>query len=689
MNESSKKEMQSNNSADHYEMDSMYLTESELRPLLEKVLQYLIEELHPDYAGVFIQSRKDKVISVWKNVEEINEIWVEETEFLGTKLFQLSINPQGEYLSGEGFNITAFPIIANSSRLGYIVVSGEITQVGSKIFANQLSESIGQYIMGRKKEFSSDNLGNMILELGRMFVGLNSKLSYDEIQMKLVNGVRKMFGCEIGAIGVFDETQNDVLLKKTLINENEWYMQTGVKPGEGIIGYCLAIGLPVFSNDPKNDSRFVEEVDEVPDYDLHSVLCVPLINEDKIIGFLSLQNNESGFTILEQQLMLSISKAIINQIISLRNIQQLQVINAHLDASRWELIRSRNTLRSLIDNLPDSLYIIDRMYRLVAINSARSKRVEGVPRHLVGKPCYQALYGREEPCPNCLVTETFYKKKISHRTERKWLESGEAFEWEIDTYPIFDETGGVIQVILVEKDVTDKRRIEGSLAQSEKMAAVGQLAAGIAHEINNPLTVILANAQILQRELPEENDWLELVEMVHRAGSRALHSVRNLLDFARKEQLDFVPTEINDTIRRALEMLKHESMKRSIELDFEACADDLTMPASPNNLQGVWVNLILNAMDASPEEGGVIHIHTQKEGKEILISIKDNGHGISNENLNRIFEPFYTTKGQGHGTGLGLSHCHRVVKQHGGHILVDSEVGKGTTFTVVFPIYQI
>jgi two-component system NtrC family sensor kinase len=421
---------------------------------------------------------------------------------------------------------------------------------------------------------------------------------------------------------------------------------------------------------------------------MKSFLGVPLVADGKVVGVVSVQNKKNAeFSEYDQMMLNSIANTIASLLFYLNSIKHLRVMNAHLEASRWELIRSRNTLRSLFDNLPDSLYIIDQNYQLVAINMSRAMRADREPRQLVGALCYEALYKRNEPCPGCLVGETFFEKRNTHRTGRQWDEGNDPMEWEISTYPIIDESDHVIQVILFEQDVTEKHRLETSLAQSEKMAAVGQLAAGIAHEINNPLTVVLANAQILQRELPEDHEAQESVDLIYRAGSRALHVVRNLLNFARKEQYEFIPTDINSTIERALEMLKHELLERSIELTYDP-ADNLPLVmASADHLQGVWLNILLNAMDATEKEKGRLKVATMQQGNEVRVMISDNGQGISQDALKRIFEPFFTTKEPGRGTGLGLSLCHRIVKQHGGHILVDSMPGKGTTFTVVLPVF--
>ena len=176
------------------------------------------------------------------------------------------------------------------------------------------------------------------------------------------------------------------------------------------------------------------------------------------------------------------------------------------------------------------------------------------------------------------------------------------------------------------------------------------------------------------------------MELILIAGSRAAQVVRNLLDFARKEQYRFDRTDVNETVRRTIELVQHEVMSRSITLTFDPDPDLPRILASSDHLQGVWLNLILNAFDAFDGKPGAIKVSTRRQPREVQVMFEDNGKGIPPENLSRIFEPFFTTKLPGQGTGLGLSVCHQVIKQHNGKILVDSEIGRGTKFTVILPV---
>jgi two-component system NtrC family sensor kinase len=398
-------------------------------------------------------------------------------------------------------------------------------------------------------------------------------------------------------------------------------------------------------------------------------------------------NKRGGpFTPYDQELISLLATSIADAVYNQRLIQQTKVVNVDLKSSREELLNSRNTLRALFDNIPASQYIVDRAYALRAINRSRAKRARSRPNLLVGRCCYEALFGRIAPCAGCLVAQTLQDGQSTTRALRLADAEGEPKEWEISTYPILDEYSQVVQIVLFEEDVTERRRLEANLAQSEKLAAVGQLAAGVAHEINKPLTAVIANAQLMQRSIPPDSDLQESIELILIAGSRAAQVVRNLLDFARKEQYRFDRTDINETVRRTIELVQHEVMSRSITLKFEPDPNLPRIQASSDHLQGVWLNLLLNAFDALDGKPGEIRVSTQRQPREVHVVFEDSGKGIPQENLSRIFEPFFTTKLPGHGTGLGLSVCHQVIKQHNGRILVESEIGRGTKFTVVLPV---
>lgn len=521
-----------------------------------------------------------------------------------------------------------------------------------------------------------------VLELvGELLQGADTLTS---LQEQVVSGLARSFPAELCAVLLPREGHQELIFQVgSESGPQRAFLLTTPETAQSLA--CLQLSTPTLLNDisPGGELRLLEDATSLP---IRSLLCLPLIGGETRLGSLLLANHQGGhFSPADLKLLEPLASLVGHRLHTSQMIHELQVSNADLEVMRWQLMNSRNVLRALFDSIPASIYIIDRKYSLGAVNLHRARRTGLPPKQLVGRRCYQALYQLDDPCPDCRVLDTLFGGENTVRTRRHWESDFEPQEWEISTYPILDEQELVTQAILLEQDVTEKRRLEATLAQSEKLAAVGQLAAGLAHEINNPLTAIIANAQLLQRELPQEDDKQELVDLIARAGARANQVVRNLLDLARKEHYDFTPVDVNETIRKALKFLHHEFTSRAIELVFEPHESSLLVIASQDHLQGVWLNLLTNAMDALENERKIIQVTTRPAGDEIHIIVTDSGKGIPPQNLPHIFEPFYTTKAPGRGTGLGLSVCHRVIKQHGGRILVESQAEVGTQFTVILP----
>lgn len=507
-----------------------------------------------------------------------------------------------------------------------------------------------------------------------------------EIQDQFVSEIRRIFDSAAAGMLVVHDSNAELILCLSGSEGCRHYPMLTLDWEAGLLERAIlnSASLTV-SDDPTIFSNGALQPGAV--LELPTMTCSPVISGKQVSGALFLLNRSmDSFSDGDQALLAQIASAFASQIRRYLSIRDLQAAAESLEISRNQLLHSRNVLRALFDSFPDGLYIINDDYILTAVNMQRALRAQRHPNLLVGRHCYRALFGRDEPCPECRVKDTLQLGEPFTRSRRDRDQDGEYMEWDIFSYPIYDGENRVVQAILLEQDVTDKRRLELTLAQSEKLAAMGQWAASLAHEINNPLTAIIANAQLLKREIPPQDDKHELVDLIARAGERANQVVRNLLDLARKEEFLFGPTDINQTIQRSLEYLQHELVVRSINLVFEPAQTLPLTNASPDHLQGVWLNLLSNAMDSFHSTSGEIQLSTRQVGNEIHVIVADNGEGIPPEKLARIFEPFYTTKAPGHGTGLGLAVCQRIIKQHGGRILVDSQPGNGTQFTVILPV---
>ncbi|MBI3941941.1 MAG: GHKL domain-containing protein, partial [Chloroflexi bacterium] len=231
---------------------------------------------------------------------------------------------------------------------------------------------------------------------------------------------------------------------------------------------------------------------------------------------------------------------------------------------------------------------------------------------------------------------------------------------------------------------------QAQLFQSAKLSAVGELAAGIAHEIANPLSTIIGDAQLLLRSTPSDSPAFESAQAIERSGQRARRVIRNLLDFSRQEEYEFSPTDLNANLETALSLIAHQIKGSSIQLITDLGQNLPPIAASPHHLEEVWINLLMNARDSIPEgrQGQItIHSHVLQENEvaTVVVEISDNGCGIPENKLDRIFEPFYTTKELGKGTGLGLYVVHTIIKRHDGQVSVQSKEGEGTTFSIHLP----
>ena len=255
--------------------------------------------------------------------------------------------------------------------------------------------------------------------------------------------------------------------------------------------------------------------------------------------------------------------------------------------------------------------------------------------------------------------------------------------------PILDSEGRVAGVIAIGQDRTEVRALEGQVIHAEKLATLGQLAAGIVHEINNPLTSISVYGEYLLNKLTRsgaEHADLKRVERILRSSDRIMSFTRNLLTYARPSKEEARPVSLNDVLQEAVGFCEHIVREAgvSVTLDYGQKLPDVN--AVPGQLHQVFVNLITNACNAAPGEGGQVLLTTRLHGRDrIQVEVQDKGVGIPANELERVFEPFFSTRRKGTGTGLGLSIVKNIIEEHGGTIEIDSELGRGTTVLLTLP----
>lgn len=365
-----------------------------------------------------------------------------------------------------------------------------------------------------------------------------------------------------------------------------------------------------------------------------------------------------------------------------------------VDLRTAEVEAQRRFIEGIIDSLPLSLYAIDRDFKIVAWNRNRELGELGIPRgSVLGKNIFHVLTRQKRDLLEGEFKRVFSTgeiERIEHETATK---DGEIKHWLISKIPMWiDREGDVSHVITVGEDITDRVEAHRAVARAEKLAAVGRLAAGVVHEINNPLATISACAEALESRVNEGafdgtealEDLREYLGLIRSEAFRCKNITMGLLDFSRTRSSGRTPVDLGEVVDSAARLLSHQQRGSGINFDIHRPDSLPSVSGDPGQLQQVIIALATNAVDAMPG-GGQLTITTKRNGKSVLIEVTDTGFGIAPENVANIFEPFFTTKEVGKGTGLGLAVCYGILTEHGGSLDVQSTPGVGTTFTISLP----
>jgi two-component system, NtrC family, sensor kinase len=361
-------------------------------------------------------------------------------------------------------------------------------------------------------------------------------------------------------------------------------------------------------------------------------------------------------------------------LLSLRN-DELEQLNRDLDGKLAQrsaaLVRAAEEWRASFDAISDPMAIVHHGGCEVVRANTAFARAAGVPAALLaGLRCSEHAYG-QLPCPTHLaIPASGPAQRETTFGERTWM---------VRTFPF--EDGG--SQVLVYKDVTDEREVSRRLSHADKMSAVGQLAGGVAHEINNPLGGILAFAQLMSREGNRTPDDQENLRLITDAAVRAKKIVESLLHFSRRPREEKGPVDLPGVVDDALFLLQSQLKSGRIEVvrDYQPAV----ATANANQVQQVVVNLVVNAIQAMNGEGRIV-VSTGMAGHgHVRLQVADTGPGMKPDVARRVFEPFFTTKAEGQGTGLGLSICYQIAEEHGGSIRLESAPERGATFVLDLP----
>jgi two-component system NtrC family sensor kinase len=418
---------------------------------------------------------------------------------------------------------------------------------------------------------------------------------------------------------------------------------------------------------------------------IRSTISIPL-SHDRMLGVFNFDSTTPDlYSERDLTLLLPVAKHIA---IALENAILFEEISH--EKKEWE---------RTFDAITDMVWIEDGKRRIVRANRTLLQKTGFSAADITGRDCDEVLDRLGIASTPCLCEKTREGRRPSSREFKNAAGSNFQF-W---AYPLIDEEGKLYAIVHYLKDVTGQKRMEQQLIRSERLASLGTLVAGIAHEINNPLGIIAGYAEALLdragdpglQAVGEFEDFPEYLRTIHHEIFRCKSILQSLLEFARPSGGTFREIDINELIKEVLLLLQHRTARLQHRLDLRLTRDLPKISADAGSLRQVLMNLLLNAIYFTPE-GGSITITTEADdahsrpglagrSSRIRLTVRDTGAGIAPEVAGKIFDPFFTTKPVGEGTGLGLTISHRIVEEHGGSIDVESAPGKGTAFVITLP----
>lgn len=369
------------------------------------------------------------------------------------------------------------------------------------------------------------------------------------------------------------------------------------------------------------------------------------------------------------------------------------------DRRVWNLEEQGYIYKAVLDGFPDAIIIIDHNFTVLYMNAVAEKRTGYGISKQEGEKCFGAFYNRVDPCPFCPAARTFKEGNPCYALHRdiRLLNNRPCFE-ELWSFPVKQEGKGVKWVVEIEKDVTQQKELEQQLINSQRLISLGEMAASIAHEFNNPLGIILGFAQDMLTEVDPSEPAYASLRIIEEESRRCKKIMQGLMEFCRPAPARLQLTRIEEVIHKSVDLVSGQLQKGKISVKLEIQRDLPGIWADPQQIQQVLLNLYFNAIEAMPE-GGTLTVEgrlldalqrrnsrrdTGKKG-EVVISVSDTGQGIKPDDMPKIFSTFFTTKPK-KGMGLGLSICKRIIEAHRGRIRVESTPGIGAIFYLYLPL---
>ncbi len=562
-------------------------------------------------------------------------------------------------------------------------------------------------ILNRQREKRADNLEKKSRPLSHLYEiskAISSSLDLKEVLELTLDKCLDSLESEAGSIFLLDENEKELVLKTVRGPKEVSLRDVKQRLGEGISGLVARNGRPLLVIDIERDPHFQKRRSDVLEmYETASFLCVPLVTTNRLVGVINITEKRSRkpytqddlkfLAALASHASLAIEKSRLYERVKQFNkelSEKIGLATGELEKSNEELLSLKEYNENIISSIVDGIAVVDENWIVHTWNISMQRQFKIKEKDAVGKNLLDLLPEWEKAGLRKPITMSLKSAKPSDLEIVKYKDKkGNRQTFKPRFSPLYDVRRKITGVVIVVTDVSEKVDLEKQLAISEKSASIGKLAAGVAHELNNPLDGAIRFINLTLNRTEEDDVSKEYLSGAKEGLTRMARIVSSLLTFARQTNLALEPTDVNTVINDALLFTKEKSRYRNIKVVKEL--DGQFPPVMAGELQQVFVNLINNAFDAMTD-GGRLKITAlladNKDDNFIEIIFEDTGDGIPAAIKDNIFDPFFTTKEVGKGVGLGLAICSGIIERYNGTIEVASILGEGSMFIVKLPLAE-
>jgi PAS domain S-box-containing protein len=540
-------------------------------------------------------------------------------------------------------------------------------------------------ITDRKKVEEGLRQRNRELELlNRASQAFGSTLELDQVLNTTLEEVRHLLDVVASSIWLIDLETDELCCWQATGPQGESVRGWRLAPREGLAGWVAHNEKSAIIADTRTDERYFTGVDRQTGMELRSVLSVPMQVKEDVIGVLQVADTTVGrFDMADLRLLEPLASSAAIAIENARLFEQAQHEIAERKRAEEALQQSERMARALLDATTESILLIDNQKTILALNQTAAQRMGKRVEALVGLSAEQHV--RHLISPNVVTARMKHIDEVIRSGKPvRFEDERDGILFDTNIYPVFDENDKVTQLAIFAQDITMRKKAERQAAQAERLAATGRLAAGLAHEINNPLQSIRSNLELITDFDLEPEERKEYLPIIYQEFERLTELTRRVLDFARPPAETCYPSRIANLVQNTLALVRKQLQDAHIQVTTDLPADLSPVLVVPAQIVQVLLNLIMNAAEAMPD-GGSLHIAAQAKKDAIALAVTNDGPAIPEEHIRYIFDPFYTTRPNG--TGLGLAISHSIIQQHNGTIGVENLAdNQGVTFTFTLPI---